>query len=364
MDNKNLYIYKDGDFHKVGSGSENIEGTAVKSTGVSSGYLLTADGSGGSTWSEPAEQIPSFASANVGDVLTVGEDGLEWAAEEVQPVTPAQSSGAVDDIEVKISTNSGSTWSDSITLKDFIDNCEAGDVYTTVGTQAKLLNLFGDGKDFRIILIGTNVDSLASDSSVQAKTTWHFYDMPFRYVRLGLPFNIADLDIETGRAIVNSYLDGTNASKLYWYPSNRGGYITATGLLEALHVIYEGLPSRLKHAIKTVSKTYIIRRQRMEIGATGGTETDYDATAYVAQKLFCLSAKELGSSSYGNEQSTYPYFNENSKRKRYLGSSALDYWTRTASSQYASDWVIITNSGSVSAGNVTNAYGIAPGFCI
>ena len=155
--------------------------------------------------------------------------------------------------------------------------------------------------------------------------------MPEHQVRLGLPFNVIDWGNNMGRAFANAYLDGTNESALTWYPSNRGGYITAIGLLNALHVIYEGLPLQLKRAIKTVRKAFNIPRKIRSIAANGGTESDSSVTGYIAQKLFHLSATESGSISYGTEGTAYPYLNSNERRIRYYNGTAAYYWLRMRS---------------------------------
>ena len=90
----------------------------------------------------------------------------------------------VDDLSAR------TTFSDPISLKDFIANCEAGNVYA-VGTMAKINNLI-EGQAYRFLLIGVNHDILCRDETQKAKTTWNFVEVPLTNVHLGLPFNIYD----------------------------------------------------------------------------------------------------------------------------------------------------------------------------
>ena len=267
------------------------------------------------------------------------------------------------DVVVSISTDEGSTWDEPITLKEFISNCEVGNVYS-VGTQATILNCFGDGKDYRFVLVGVNADVLASDDTTVVKTTWNFLDMPVHQARLGLPFNVIDWGSNMGRAFANAYLDGTNESALTWYPSSRGGYITAIGLLNVLHVIYEGLPPELKRAIKTVRKAFNIPRQTRSIAANGGTESDSSGIGYIAQKLFLLSATESGSTSYGIEGTAYPYLNSNERRIRYYNGVAAAYWLRTPYPSTSHYWDSVNADGNITSDGTNNNRGVAPAFCI
>lgn len=269
------------------------------------------------------------------------------------------------DETVLISTDEGSTWSEPISLQQFISNCEAGNVYA-VGTQAKIINCFRDNKDYRFILIGTNIDILASDDTTKVKTTWQFLDMPVHNVRLGLPFNIIDWGSNIGRAFASAYLDGTNSSPIRWYASNKSGYTSAIELLNVLHVIYEGLPTLFKQAIKTVRKAFTIPRQDRFIAQNGGTETDTSASRYIAQKLFHLSATEMGSSDYQHptEGTTYSYLNTNEKRIRYYNGIAEKYWLRTVSLIDSQRWYYTYNTGHIINANVDYDCAVAPAFCI
>lgn len=251
-----------------------------------------------------------------------------------------------------------------ISLADFISNCENG-TYTNPGTIAKINNLI-DKKAFRVLLIGTNIDVLAYDNTTTVKNTWQFLDMPEHSCRLGLPFNIIDWGTARGRAAANTYLDGTNESWLSWYPSNKGGYVTAVGLLNALHTIYEGLPMQLKRAIKTVRKAFSIPRAMYGIEEHGGGEYETNQTGYIAQKLFHLSATENNISGYGTEGTAYDYLNSLARRIRYYNNAPSDFWLRSVNHNSSAQWVNVNSLGAVFGTNSTTAEerGVAPGFCI
>ena len=295
---------------------------------------------------------------------TIEKDGEEYKLK-------AMNGGIELDTDVTVEIESDYTndyfqtrtsYADPISLKDFIDNCENG-TYTNAGIIAKVNNLI-DGHAFRLILIATEADVLAYNDTTKAKTTWQFLDMLEHQCRLGLPFNVIDWGSTSGRAAANAYLDGTNADALTWYPSNKGGYITAVGLLNVLHTIYEGLPIQLKRAIKTVRKAFNIPRQYRSIAATGGTESDSSTTGYIAQKLFHLSATENGSGSYGTEGSAYTYLNSNARRIRYYNGTAAAYWLRTPYPSTSSYWVRVNDDGGIGGINANDSRGVAPAFCI
>lgn len=291
---------------------------------------------------------------------------LNWVkGQALEPVAKTVETGEKldSDVTVEISTDGGTTYADPISLKDFISNCESGTVYTTDGIIARISNLI-DKQTYRLVLIGRRHDALASDDTTLVETTWQFLDMPEHQCRLGLPFNVIDWGSTMGRAYANAYLDGTNENALTWYPSNRGGYITAVGLLNVLHTIYEGLPILLKRAIKTVRKPFNIPRQTRSIAANGGTETDNSATGYIAQKLFHLSATENGSNSYGAEGTLYPYLNTASARIRYYNGAAAYYWLRTPLPARSNGWVCVTGDGSLITSTTDYYIGVAPAFCI
>lgn len=306
-----------------------------------------------------------------GKVVFNGDVGGEGLKKFVKENAPTPSGGDLDgNVTVEINEEynvddyaSRTTYSTPISLKDFISNCESGDVYTHTGTIAKINNLI-DGHAFRIILIGIEADVLAYDDTTKTKTTWQFLDMPEHQCRLGLPFNVIDWGSTSGRAAANAYLEGTNSDALTWYPSNKGGYITATGLLNVLHTIYEGLPIQLKRAIKTIRKAFNIPRQYRSIAANGGTESDSSGTGYIAQKLFHLSATESGSASYGTEGSAYAYLNSNARRIRFYGGNAAYYWLRTPHPSYSYGWVGVNNDGSFYNYSTNISGGVAPAFCI
>ena len=252
-----------------------------------------------------------------------------------------------------------------ISLKEFIANCEAGNVYTNEGIIAKINNLI-DGHAYRIILIGLKHDVLSYDRTTKVETTWQFLDMPQTDVRLGLPFNVIDWSSGSGRTYVNEFLDGTNSGVINLYPSNRGGLITAVGLLNSLHVVFESLPLTLQRAIKTVDKTSYVYRNSYNVDQNGGTETDVPDTYHLVQKIFILTIYELGFNVEVMAEGTkYTYLNSNNRRKRYDAINPYNgYWSASPRSISSSAWWTIDFSGNTGSYMTTTCLGIAPAFCI
>ena len=305
----------------------------------------------------------------------------------------------------------------SISLKQWITNCEAG-VYdsTYLGVKATITNLI-DKKSFRVRLIGINHDTLASDLTTKAKTTWQFYDMPMKQVPLGLPFDFNAVGDGAATALAASalqdYLDGNDP---YLYPSNKHGYHSAVNLLACLDVIMSSLPLELQRAIKTVDKDcfvpficYTDDYSDIEPFSTA-TYVKYegaDGLTYTKMqcKLFHLSACEVGIIHNPNDASDpfplrqelmewdddegdyvgtgeyvplegtkYEYFNEtyaytseaNDDRRRPCKFNGEDwyYWLRTPYLEISFYWAYVNYYGGVSNINTLRYGGVAPAFCI
>ena len=325
-----------------------------------------------------------------GQVLKVGVNGVEWGAESTElPATTSasegdvlkldsnknpiwgQSSGGIDqDVTVEIETTNSddyanrTNYADPISLNQFIANCEAGNVYTE-GTIAKVNNLLNN-KAFRLLLIGTNHEVLAYDDTTQAKTTWQFLDMPEHNVRLGLPFNLLDWTSGSGKQYLNEYLNGINSSSMDLYPSNMDGLISAQGLLEACHTIFEELPDTLKRHIKTVRRYYQRKRNYMSVGANGGSESNSGQKCQLACNVFHLAGTDLGTSGPSGEGSgsAYSYFNSSARRIRFYNGTATSWWNASPYTGGASSWCFIGYDGGSDYGNTNIAGGVAPAFCI
>lgn len=306
-----------------------------------------------------------------GQVLKVGETGLEWGS-------AGGGGGGIDtDVTIEIESNYSSTdyanrnsYADPITLQQFIANCEAGDVYTNAGIIAKVNNLLNN-KAFRLILIGTNHEVLAYDDTTTAKTTWQFLDMPEHNVRLGLPFNLLDWDSGgNSRAKLKAYLEGTNESTQYLYPSNMDGLISAQGLLEACHTIFEELPDTLKRHIKTVRRYYNRKRNYFTVNASTegnpGSESNSAQMCQLACNVFHLAGTDLGTSGASGEGSgsKYNYFAGSAQRIRFYNGSAAGWWTASPYTSFVRYWYFVSDSG-YDNDYFTNHYsGVAPAFCI
>ena len=308
------------------------------------------------------------------------------------------------DVTVEISTDGGSTYANSITLQEFIDNCEAGNVYTTVGTIARVSNCI-NGSAFRFILIGTNHDVLANTDAgelepngTKAKTTWQFYDMPVQKVNLGLPYE----EEKTGNIRYDQTGEIEDCPEVTidtMYPSNMHGYTSAVGLLDALQSIFNSLPATLQNAMKLVRKDCFISEiddgDNYEMFDSTASMIFHEQDRYgsaVAQKLFCLSAFEMGYTKGSNENPNFPttieveiddeqtdiklegskyaYFEEGdgstaiAKRIRYFNGNAWYYWLRSPYVRRSYFWGFVIFSGSVSYGDTYCDRGVAPAFCI
>ena len=283
----------------------------------------------------------------------------------------------------------------SISLKQWITNCEAG-VYdsTYLGVKATITNLL-DKKTFRVRLIGINHDVIASTdegglepSGEKAKTTWQFYDMPMKKVPLGLPFDY------------KVYVDEGEQDQ---YPSNKGGYPTATALLDVLNVIFGGLPLELQRAIKTVRKDCFI--PKTSITDDYGDIEEYSTASWIQyegdryggqmyQKLFHLSAAEVGiihnpqgtkdpfpltcEDGEGNpvnlEGTKYEYFNEtyaytsepqnDRRRPCEYGGNLYYYWLRSPDLDLSGYGGYVSYDGDVDYYSTRASNGVAPAFCI
>ena len=292
---------------------------------------------------------------------TNGSTGaLEWA--NVEKID--------SDVLVEIETTASDDYANrtnyatAISLQEFIANCEAGNVYTE-GTIARISNLIGR-TTFRLLLIGTNHEVLAYNDTTTAKTTWQFLDMPQHNVRLGLPFNLLDWYGGSGRAYLMEYLNGINSSNMNLYPSNMDGLISAQGLLQVCHSIFESLPDTLKRHIKTVRRYYQRKRNRMSVGANGGTETTSSQTCQLACNVFHLAGTDLGTSGASGEGSgsQYTYFTGSARRIRFYNGSAASWWTASPYTYSVGDWCWVINNGNDGVLDTYGGGGVAPAFCI
>lgn len=288
----------------------------------------------------------------------------------VEEISSGGGSSIDSDVTVEIETTdsddyaSRTNYAAPISLQDFIDNCEAGNVYTE-GTIARITNLLSE-TTLRIILIGTNHEVLAYNDTTYAKTTWQFLDMPEHNVRLGLPFNVIDWVQGSGRAYLKQYLEGTNTAAMQLYPSNMDGLISAQGLLQACHVIFEELPDTLKRHIKTVRRYYYRKRNYMSVAAEGGTESNTGQMCQLASNVFHLAGTDLGTSGQSGEGSgsKYNYFNSAARRIRFYNGSAASWWTASPGTGDAYAWSYVYYSGSYDDHYTYLTFGVAPAFSI
>ena len=329
---------------------------------------------------------------NAGKVPVVNEDEDGYDFKDI-------SSGCV----VQVSTDGGETYGSGIALEEFIGKCENGDYAESVGAIARITKLI-NGQTMRIRLIGVNHDVLANTdlgelepNGTKAKTTWQFLDMPFQKVNLGLPYDAQDFDSVANFVAGDDY---------YAYPSNKHGYTSAVGLLNAMQEIFNSLPTVLQQAIKTVRKDCFIPRisHNDDISDVQDNSTkDYieaETDRYgscISAKLFCLSASEMGmthATGSGDDQfaydveitvdeeqvsvnlegKKYAFFDETpqdnqsesarNKRICFYNGSAWYYWLRSPLLLFSSYWGICYSDGNVDRDSTSNDRGVAPAFAI
>jgi hypothetical protein len=339
-------------------------------------------------------RLPSLE-GNAGKVPFVSEDEKEFEYHDL-PSNPLLS-GCV----VQVSTDGGETYGSGIALEEFIGKCENGEYASNVGAIARITKLI-NGQTMRIRLIGVNHDVLANTdlgelepNGTKAKTTWQFLDMPIQKVNLGLPFDAQDFD---------SVADFVGGEDYYSYPSNKHGYTSAVGLLNAMQEIYNALPFELQKAIKMVRKDCYISRichsddysDVQDCSTSYFIENENDRYgSCISAKLFCLSASELGMTHSTNESDDdqfpydckdteentvnlegkkYAFFDETpqnnqsesarNKRICYYNGSAWYYWLRSPVLLGADGWGHCGDGGYVSYDSTLVSFGVAPAFCI
>ena len=243
--------------------------------------------------------------------------------------------------------------STNLSIEEFIEKCEAGS-YTSIGTEATIKRCI-NGRDYKIRLIGTSHDDLADQSSsgtTKAKTTWEFESI-IGTSPLGLPFD---------------YKEYSSSSDDY-FPSNMQGFPLAVTLQSTLQDIFASLPLALQDGIKLVRKPCWVKQRYV---STGGTQA---GSVNVSQKLFLLSATEIGAGTSSNwpvEGTAYSYYSSinesgsNNKRvKRYYNGSTGDwYWLRSPKLGSSSGWGYVYGNGKVVNDSTGNGNGVAPAFCI
>lgn len=316
-----------------------------------------------------------------GDSITIYE--LDWV--EGQALNPVSKKLDVSDefdrdVTVQVATNGDSTFGTAISYEEWATKSKAKQY--TAGTIIKMNEIF-KGQSLRLI---------ATDLTHGDGTEWQFYDMPVKYCQLGLPYDAQDFG-DGGAAGLQGYLDGDDT---YIYPSNMHGYMSATGLLDSLQQIFNGLPYKLKRDIRLTELDCYVKR--ICHSDDYGNIEDYSTGLYVqyegesalnytkqSQKLYCLSAAEMGytgedfptTAEYDNGEETvniavegvkHDYFETGNdgtaltKRIRYFGNETWNYWLRSSYLSGSGIWGIVGNYGDVNS-NTADVYGgVAPAF--
>lgn len=259
----------------------------------------------------------------------------------------------------------------AITLNEFVANCESG-TYTNPGIIAKINNYPVTNKSMRIILIGVNHDTLAVDGTTKAKTTWQFLDCPMGSISLGLPTDLRDW---TGGGSsehekLANYVNGTNDSSMTLKPTNVYGLISASGLMESAHNVYDNLPFTIKSHIKMVWRSYYVKRQRVSYSSSQ-SQTRQDSTYFMFCNVFHLAGTDIGLSGPSGEgsRSRYAYFASSAtsaRRIRFYNSSAVNWFYASPiyNYDYPEYWSVVNFLGGESSVGTDDTNNIAPAFCI
>lgn len=147
---------------------------------------------------------------------------------------------------------------------------------------------------------------------------------------------------------------GMNASS-----TNAGGWNGSRMRTSTLPALLTQFPAVLQDSagIKTVNKT-----------ASAGSNSRNVITS--PDRLWLFSTVEVTGgteNSASGEGTIYPLFSTAANRKKGIGAggAASDWWLRSPFlSTSGKSFVYVTASGSVSGNGASNAYGVAPGFCV
>ena len=204
------------------------------------------------------------------------------------------------------------------------------------------------GADYEFTIIGFEHDNLATPS-IGGKTK-------------------ALLTLQQDRILYKNTTDGTYSSN---YPStadgggqmntvntNVGGWKECPRRAWCNNTYFNALPSAIRNLVKQVKKITSIGNQSQNMDET----TD---------KTFLLSEQEIfGTKTYsaGNEGTQYQYYTTASNRYKkpsYSSYASATWWERSPYLSNATQFCGVNSSGSAGYGNAaTNAYGLAPAFCI
>ena len=376
----------------------------------------------------PIDELPPIEEGDADKALCVKHDetGVEWkkvqapltfdtkpTEDSANPITSGGVYEALQELEEDncVVTLSGPNYDDEeFTLDEFIAKCEAGDfvdgddVDEEVTTIASITNLI-NGQTYRLRLIGVNHDVIATTdlgelepNGTKAKTTWQFYGMPLKSVKLGLQFMGADPMEGATYGPWTGQFDGN-------YPCNWSGYLACQLLLRAMDEIFFSLPKKLQNAIKMVRKDLhipVICFDDYEPYNSTATMIEYENDRYgslIAAKLFCLSASEVGIIPNPNatdipfpytceytdwdtetqeecllEGFKYSYFHEgyayqsetegHYTRPCVYNDEPWWYWLRSPYLLNSFYWGIVNGSGGVYGYYTYDHGGVAPAFCI
>lgn len=173
-------------------------------------------------------------------------------------------------------------------------------------------------------------------------------------------FDHDDLDGSTDKAPITIAMKDllTNTYTMNGTDINTGGWWSSIMRTSTIQTLLSQLPSDLQAVIKPVAKR----------GTAGDGSTTIQTTI---DKLWLFSCKELGlettTAGYVNEGDTYPLYDDNDSRIKYLSNGsgvANAYWTRSPVTGNSTTFRVVSVTGGLSISLATSHFGVCFGFCI
>lgn len=160
-------------------------------------------------------------------------------------------------------------------------------------------------------------------------------------------------------------MNTTNTNSGGWSSSYMRQTICGTSLSSYSGTFIAALPAALRSVLKTVTKY---------TDNTGGCQDTASCVTATTDVIFLLAEFEVfGTRTYANsaeknKQAQYAYYSAGNSKVKYkhnATSTAAYWWLRSPGSSNATDFVVVSASGSVNGyGAAGGSLGFAPGFCV
>ena len=159
------------------------------------------------------------------------------------------------------------------------------------------------------------------------------------------------------------YMNTSNTNSGGWSSSYMRTKILGTSLSSYSGTFIGVLPAALRAVLKSVTK-YTNNTGNSSAASAVTATTDY---------AFLLSEYEVfGSTTYANsneasKQAQYAYYSAGNSKIKYnhsATSTAVSWWLRSPYASGSSNFVLVSNVGTVNYYTASASYGVAPGFCV